>query len=141
MSGRILSTVTVRILGVMVVSVVGFAQLTSGSYGNRLQGIGKMTIAVAPRGLTVSERCGVLPQVANQAHEMAIVQQSTEGFTKDGGRVSGVKGANESPLSTETTSDRSNKLTCRSDAACGSGQCWRGFCEASGYCQAYWTCV
>ena len=32
-------------------------------------------------------------------------------------------------------------IPCYSSVECGHGDCWRGFCEDTGYCVAYWTCV
>ena len=32
-------------------------------------------------------------------------------------------------------------MRCKYDAQCGIGDCWRGFCEEDGVCQAYWTCT
>ena len=32
-------------------------------------------------------------------------------------------------------------MRCKHDTECGFGDCWRGFCEDDGVCQAYWTCT
>ena len=32
-------------------------------------------------------------------------------------------------------------IRCFADTECGHGDCWRGFCEDTGYCIAYYICV
>jgi len=141
MSERILSTVAVSILGVMVMSLIGFAQLGSEPQQDRLRVLDKMSIAVAPRGLTAPERCSVQPQEAANVDQAAMSQPLVEPVGQKDAQVSKVEGANTPLLPTRHVSYASDKIRCHYDARCGSGQCWQGFCHSTGYCLAYWTCA
>ena len=46
-----------------------------------------------------------------------------------------------SPSSSPDVAIDREDIRCFSSKECGQGDCWRGYCENTGYCVAYWTCA